>query len=137
MNIAEFDLTVKKIPEGIDSNELQKIFELFLKLDFNNKELLEMYYLLFELSSKQWHTYSIMGSCLKKDINSWIITNMSDSYEFYELVLGICANIGLNKLYREILESDQLKKLYPELKNEFIRDVGNNVHDPYIALRGF
>lgn len=135
MRIKEFKTLIEQIPEGAGSDKIEHYFNFFLKLKYKRSEILKMYEALFELSIKQWHTYKYLKDSLSKKIESWIFENELQSYEYYELVAGISANLGLNNVYLAILKSQNLAIKYPCLLLELKDDFGSNVTEIYNDFR--
>lgn len=122
------------MPESEISTEFLEIINSFKKNGLSRDDFLEC---IFELSDRQWHTYSIMQVSLKEKIEDILVSILDvSSLEQIEYILGIVPRLGLTKVL-EVLTSIDLRLLKSEVADE-IRDAivefEGDVSDPYADM---
>lgn len=92
---------------------------------------------LMELSERQWHTYSVLNSCVRARIEEYLLSVWDGKdLELVENVIGIMVRLGLeriNMFLRSLVERD----VSPEVFNEIslaISELGDSVSDPYSGM---
>ncbi len=130
---------VENLPDIMPPHEIQEQFEqLLLQVKIADSESsLLLLKELFELSDKQWHTYTLLPPGLLNQIDSILINLWNEnSLENTEILLGIVAYLGLTKTFEKVksaLDGRLLTTVRQEIL-EAIEEFGATVADPYSGL---
>lgn len=130
------------LPDGLSREEIEDEFNFVLRSiqpssNFIDRDLVMS--ALFELSRRQWGTYSLLSSDVTRKIENLILTVwIPDSLDSTEKLLGIISRLGLAKTFSALV-STNFSVLKPEIRNEIesaIIEFGDGVDDPYSGVVG-
>ncbi len=127
MTYTELSRTILKLPEGTSAEQIKPFFILFLELDSDKSSIIDRYRLLETLASTLAGSYQSLDREVAHKVEIWLSDFPLASYEYYELSLIICYYLELPEKYFEILNSKHFIENYPELREEFIKDRGENL----------
>ncbi len=94
---------------------------------------------LVELSDEQWHTYKLIDSDIRDDIESWIEKTFDlTSIRYIENIVFIIAHLGLKKSFKLLEKSLELEmeldnEVYREIK-EAVEELRDNIDNPYSGM---
>lgn len=129
-----------ELSESIASAELRNYFIDFLIQYCNStddRNVQNILSELLELSDRQWHTYEMLDSEIKKQLTKYIKTIIDfEDEEIMDCVLCIIPRLGLGDLFGYILENKKSIKNLAVLKNinEAIDEYGQDVEYPYSGM---
>ncbi|WP_050548153.1 hypothetical protein [Pseudomonas sp. GM102] len=90
-----------------------------------------------ELSDRQWQTYTVLGDCLKGEVERVLISRWnSDNLEIVECFIAVAARLGLVGLFR-FISSQDVNGLPSDVATEIesaINELGDNIADPYSGM---
>lgn len=90
-----------------------------------------------ELSDRQWQTYTVLGDCLKGEVERVLISRWNaDNLEIVECLIAVAARLGLVGLFR-FISSQDVNGLPSDVATEIesaIKELGDNIADPYSGM---
>lgn len=95
---------------------------------------------LFELSDRQWHTYTLLKSKIKQEIEKYIFEIIDyESTSIMEWILVIIPRLGLGEVFKFIINRKQniLNNKIIQLIEESEKEYGKTVDNPYSSLEFF
>ena len=126
----------QNLPDVMSNSELESEFKDVL--DYPCSDAREYLDALFELSDRQWHTYSILESTsLRRRISAALLSSWDNrDLDKAESVLGITARLGLQDIFDTLRSRDQ-SDFAPNVRQAIegaIQEFGDSVGDPYSGM---
>jgi len=137
MNIINY---IDNLPESMEREEIQKYFEAILEMAESGNELTDeiIAEALWELSNKQWHTYTLIDSSIKARVESWVTKAWNPTNRaIFNYIIGVIAMLGIKSgldLLNDALSQNIDEDIKTDIKSEIERLQGR-VEDPYCNLR--
>ncbi|MFC3745607.1 hypothetical protein ACFORK_02715 [Paenibacillus sp. GCM10012306] len=130
----------KSLPDYISTIQLIELFEEFLfSISSRTIDVEIALESLFELSDRQWHTYELLDSDVKSEIETWIIGICNkESINEIELIASIIGRLGLVKVYKHLenlLNNDNVKNEVRIVIQETVAELDGHVEDPYFRMK--
>lgn len=133
---------ISDLPDGMDTNSIEKEFWSIVRAYKDNpyvpsEECNLLLSTLFELSDRQWSTYTLLPNNLRDLLDSMILNFWQrESLDSTEKLLGVISRLGLVKAFSELTTLDPAD-LSPDVAREIqsgINEFGEGVHDPYFRM---
>lgn len=131
---------IMELPDYMDARVLEKYFYDFLKHIKTSRELSlqEASEALYELADRQWHTYELISSNVRYEIENWIeeVWNLN-SKGFIDNITSVIGYLGLGrsfKLIKQSLELDIKDKEIKQILLDTVKELDGNVEDPYSGM---
>ncbi|MCQ2995043.1 hypothetical protein NLO95_13050 [Pseudomonas syringae] len=127
------------LPDSMTNKELDAEFEDLLgRLESQPVDRADVVSSLVELSNRQWHTYNVLDTGLKKRIEQYLMSIwQGHDLGAAEEVISIMLHLGLEELCK-FLGSRSPQDVSSEVFNEIslaLAEVGGSVLDPYSGMR--
>lgn len=133
MNYAE-------LPDDMPSSELKELFTRYVEEHRGSRLELSNLEELLELADRQWHTYSLLDSEVKANIEEMLIPSVDfRSKEKMGYMLTITSMLGLENVYRFMIRNqDQItdQRVRSTLEGQYY-PYQEYVLDPYYGMKGF
>ena len=127
------------LPDSMEEGDLLKMFDLFLQEAKDDPDISGCLISLNELADRQWHTYSLLRSDVRKKIDKYVSGHVKDNLtqSDYNYLCSIISTLGLIDSYKA------LRKIYKKIKDKkskswikhSLDEWGSSVEDPYSGIR--
>ncbi|MGY2440321.1 hypothetical protein [Pseudomonas sp. SDO52101_S400] len=127
------------LPDSMSEGELYiEFFEFVKSCKSVRLDKIGVVDILFELSDRQWHTYTVLNDSLKKALEDILISCWDGgNLEFVEGGIAVTARLGLVGFF-DFLCAQAVEGLSFEVAGEIrgaIAEFGGSVADPYSGMR--
>ena len=130
-----------KLPDSIRYEDMKNYFIKYLEYYSNNINQENIHYALselLELADRQWHTYKILDSGIKRELEKYLknIINFED-VEIMDYTLSIIPLLGMSSLwdYIETNKCDIENKYVLHIIMEAEHEYKENVENPYTGMK--
>lgn len=136
MDIAKY----KNLPDSLTADETRVLFKELLAVQppQDSEEAVALAQAMDEVADRHWHTYTLLDSAMRKEVDDWVINNWDrSSLKKVRALISIIAKLGLVNS-AEMLRREVHVPMSSPVRNEIesaLQEFGTTVDDPYSGMK--